>query len=172
LSCHVDEMSTNIGSSSAMMTSAESIDRGDRFPWDFIGGNHWRTSSSRLPGSISVFRSACGWSRTCWRRAGSSSAMNQARNRTVPCGDIRPDLRQQDPSACASVRRQVASRRGRDLDQRQEALVVARRRCGRFVAAWFSTPWFRAARVGAQRGSSRQRSSCASSSARNPARRA
>jgi len=38
--CQVDEASTNIGSSSAMMTSATSIDRGDRFPAAIIGGHH------------------------------------------------------------------------------------------------------------------------------------
>jgi hypothetical protein len=82
------------------------------------------------------------------------------------------DLRQQDPSARPAVRRQVTSQRGRDLDQRQEALVVARRRCGRFVAAWFPAHWFKSARAGAQRRSSQWRSSCASSSASHPARRA
>ena len=35
-----DDVSTNTGSSSAMMTSAESIDRGDRFLADVIGGRH------------------------------------------------------------------------------------------------------------------------------------
>jgi hypothetical protein len=35
-SCQIDDVSTSIGSSSAMMTSATSIDRGDRFPADVI----------------------------------------------------------------------------------------------------------------------------------------
>ena len=39
--CHVDDVSANIGSSSAMVTSAESIDRGDRFPADVIEQAVW-----------------------------------------------------------------------------------------------------------------------------------
>jgi len=34
------EVSTNMGSSSAMMTASTSIDRGDRVPADIIGGHH------------------------------------------------------------------------------------------------------------------------------------
>jgi len=51
--------------------------------------------------------------------------MNQARNRAVPGSDVRTDLRQQDPLARAAVRRHLASRSGRDRDQRQDALGYA-----------------------------------------------
>jgi hypothetical protein len=39
--CQVDDVSTNIGCSGAMMTSATSIDRGDRFPADVIEQAVW-----------------------------------------------------------------------------------------------------------------------------------
>jgi hypothetical protein len=48
--CQVDEVSTNIGSSSAMMTTAKSIDRGDWFPADVIEQSVWL--SIRFPLSL------------------------------------------------------------------------------------------------------------------------
>ena len=39
--CQVDDVSTNIGSSSAMMTTSKSIDRGYRFPADVIEQAVW-----------------------------------------------------------------------------------------------------------------------------------
>jgi hypothetical protein len=39
--CQVDDVSTNIGYLSAMMTTSKSIDRGDRFPADVIQRAVW-----------------------------------------------------------------------------------------------------------------------------------
>jgi hypothetical protein len=52
--CHVyDEVSTNIGYPSAMMTSAKSIDRGDRFPAAVIEQAAW--ISVRFPPSLRIY---------------------------------------------------------------------------------------------------------------------
>jgi len=66
----VDEMATMSGYPTLMIKTSKSIYRGYRFPAEVM--------SMRF-GSISGFPSACEWSKTCWRQAGSPSA-------TRPCG--------------------------------------------------------------------------------------
>ena len=70
-------------------------------------------------GCISASRLVCEWSRSCSPPAASSSA-------TRPCGMVAsPAVRQSDPSSASPGRRQMASRRGRAQNCREEALVVA-----------------------------------------------
>jgi transposase-like protein len=69
-------VSTNIGYFGAMITSAESIDRGDRFPADVIQLAVWL--SIRLPLSLRMVEDLLA------ARGMMTSAMNQPRNRAVP----------------------------------------------------------------------------------------
>jgi hypothetical protein len=130
-------VSTNIGYSSAMITSAKSIDRGYRFPADVIEQVVWLCF--RFPLSLRMVEDLLA-------ARGIVVSFETVRCRAETSGrTCASKIRWRG----ASVRRQVASRRGRDLDQRQDAVPCSRRRCGRFVAAWFPAPWLRAARIGA-----------------------
>jgi hypothetical protein len=119
-SCQGDDASTSIGSSSAMMTSATSIDRGDRFLAtslaDVIEQAVWL--SIRFPLSLRMVEDVLA-------ARGIIVSHEAVRCRAETFGRI-----------CASKIRRRAAQFGDKwhldevvLDQRQEALVVACRRC-------------------------------------------
>ncbi len=101
-SCQVDDVSTNMGSSSAMIMSATSIDRGDRFPADVIEQAVWL--SIRFPlsrrmvedllaarGIIVSYESVRCWAET-FGRIYASKIRRRAPRRVAP-GDSSPSSR-------------------------------------------------------------------------------